>query len=140
MEYLIGSLATFIILIGLYLVINKVVNDYTHVKIRHSQSRTHSIIAPFLQNINMPINQRETQSTRHDQKNDIKVVLIDGSAYWIKDNNFYTAYIDMHGTIDTDTTRLVDIMSLSSVELDKMLFIMDKLREGLTDDSGSAGQ
>lgn len=140
MEYLIGSFSTFGILICLYLVINKILNNFTQGRIRYSQSRIHHIILPFLQNVDTPRAQKETQSLRHDRKNNIKVIIIDGSAYWIKDNSFYTAYIDPHGTVDKDTTRVVDIMSLSSVELDKMLFIMDKLREGLTDDSGSTGK
>ena len=73
-------------------------------------------------------------------ENTIKVLILDGSAYWIKDNNFYTASVDQSGTVDKETTRIVDIMTMTSVELDKMLFIMDKLREGLDNDSGSTGK
>jgi len=140
MEYLIGSFATFGILICLSFIANRLINNYTQVKIQYSQSRIHHIIAPFLQNVDFSREQKETQSVLHDRRNNIKVIMIDGSAYWIKDNAFYTAHIDPHGTVDKDTTRVVDIMSLSSVELDKMLFIMDKLREGFNNDSGSTGQ
>jgi len=140
MEYIIGSFSTLGILICLYFIINKLIDKYAYPKIRYRQSNVHNIIAPFLSEITIPKKVKDTQSILHDRKNSIRVIMIDGSAYWIKDNTFYTAYVDPHGTVDKDTTRVVDIMSLSSVELDKMLFIMDKLREGLNNDSGSTGQ
>ena len=60
---------------------------------------------------------------------------MDEQAYWIKDNVFYTA--DMDGDyVDKDTTRRVDTMAMNTVQLDKMMFIVDKLREGNLNDSG----
>ena len=59
-------------------------------------------------------------------------------AYWVKDNIFYEASITNSG-VDSATTKVVDTIGMDSVELDKMLFIMDKLREGLDNDSGSTG-
>jgi hypothetical protein len=81
-----------------------------------------------------------TQSRIQNLKTNIKVIIIDNSAYWIKDNTFYTAYLSVDGTVDKNTTRTVDTMTMDSVELERMLFIMDKLREGLNNDSGSTGQ
>jgi hypothetical protein len=80
----------------------------------------------------------ETQAQKHEKKTRIKVIIMDDQAYWVKDNVFYTA--DMSGEIvDKETTRVVDTMTMSKVQLDKMVFIMDRLREGIFDDSGSAG-
>ena len=63
---------------------------------------------------------------------------MDDQAYWVKDNVFYTA--DMSGEIvDKETTRVVDTMTMSKVQLDKMVFIMDRLREGNLNDSGGTG-
>lgn len=73
-------------------------------------------------------------------KTNIKVILVDGSAYWVKDNAFYTAYLSEDGLVDKDTTRVVDTITMSGVELDKMLFIMDRLREGIDDDRGGTGR
>ena len=55
-------------------------------------------------------------------------------AYWIKDNQFYQSNINEQG-IDKENSRVVDTMGMDKVQLDKMLFIMDKLREGINDDS-----
>ena len=78
---------------------------------------------------------KQRQSTVYDSKVNIKVIIMDEQAYWIKDNVFYTA--DMDGDyVDKDTTRRVDTMAMNTVQLDKMMFIVDKLREGNLNDSG----
>jgi hypothetical protein len=41
--------------------------------------------------------------------------------------------------IDKDSAEQVDTISMDKVQLDKMLFIMDKLREGINDDSRGSG-
>jgi hypothetical protein len=41
--------------------------------------------------------------------------------------------------IDKDSAEQVDIMSMDKIQLDKMLFIMDKLREGIDDDNRGSG-
>jgi hypothetical protein len=81
---------------------------------------------------------QETQAQKHEKKTRIKVIIMDDQAYWVKDNVFYTA--DMSGEIvDKETTRVVDTMTMSKVQLDKMIFIMDRLREGNLNDSGGTG-
>lgn len=59
-------------------------------------------------------------------------------AYWIKDNAFYEADLDGKN-IDKESARIVDTMQMDKVQLDKMLFIMDQLRDGKSDDSGNPG-
>jgi hypothetical protein len=81
----------------------------------------------------------KTQSKIHDSKINIKVIIMDNQAYWIKDNAFYTASIRIDGNVDKDSTRVVDTMSMNSVQLDKMMFILDKLREEAFDDRGGSG-
>ena len=63
---------------------------------------------------------------------------MDGSAFWIKDNVFYTAQMD-EGGVDKDTTSAVDTTHMDKVQLDKMLFIIDQLRDGNVNDSGGSG-
>lgn len=79
------------------------------------------------------------QSIKHDNLTNIRVIIMDNSAYWIKDNTFYVADMSEDGTVNKDTTRVVDTMAMNKVQLDKMVFIVDKLTEGLYDDSGSSG-
>jgi hypothetical protein len=79
-----------------------------------------------------------TQSTKHYDKTNIKVIIVDSNAYWIKDNIFYKAPL-VGQSIDKDSAEEVDTISMDRVQLDKMLFIMDKLREGINDDSRGSG-
>jgi hypothetical protein len=75
-----------------------------------------------------------TQSKRHYEKTNVKVIILDNNAYWIKDNIFYKAPL-IGQSIDKDSAEEVDTITMDKVQLDKMLFIMDKLREGINDDS-----
>jgi len=80
----------------------------------------------------------KTQSRKYHEKMNIKVIIVDQNAYWVKDNIFYTApMINEH--IDNDMAKEVDTISMDKVQLEQMLFIMDKLREGIDNDSRSSG-
>ena len=80
-----------------------------------------------------------TQSQKHIQKNMLRVVIADGSAYWILNNVFYTANA-INGRVDEKTIKPLDIENMPTKELDKMLSILDDLKQGVgPDDSGSAG-
>ena len=80
----------------------------------------------------------KTQSKMHYDKTNVKVIILDNQAYWIKDNIFYKAPLDGQ-SIDKESAEQVDTMHMDKVQLDKMLFIMDKLREGINDDSRGSG-
>ncbi len=81
-----------------------------------------------------------TQSKNHYDKTNVRVIILDNNAYWIKDNIFYKAPM-VDQMIDKDSAEQVDTIHMDKVQLDKMLFIMDKLREGINDDSrGSRDQ
>ena len=80
-----------------------------------------------------------TQSQRHIQKNMLRVVIADGSAYWILNNVFYTANA-INGRVDEETIKPLDIENMSTKELDKMLSILDDLKQGVgPNDSSSTG-
>jgi len=76
----------------------------------------------------------KTQSTIQHDKTNIRVIILDNNAYWIKDNMFYKAPL-VNELIDKESAEQVDTMGMDKVQLDKMLFIMDRLREGIGDDS-----
>ncbi len=81
-----------------------------------------------------------TQSKNHYDRTNVRVIILDNNAYWIKDNIFYKAPM-VDQMIDKDSAEQVDTIHMDKVQLDKMLFIMDKLREGINDDSrGSRDQ
>lgn len=140
MEYIIGFLSAFVFIYFLVQIQNRYDILQERLKfVKSTQSRHHYL---FKKNTSLPkkrgIN-NNTQSAKHDKNINIKVVIMDNQAYWIKDNAFYTANISMNGTVDKDTTRAVDTMGMNRVQLDKMIFIIDRLREGNLNDSGSAG-
>lgn len=78
-----------------------------------------------------------TQSRMQHEKTNIRVIIFDNDAYWIKDNIFYKAPL-VNELIDKESAEQVDTIHMDKVQLDKMLFIMDKLREGIEDDSRSS--
>jgi hypothetical protein len=80
-----------------------------------------------------------TQSQKHIQKNMLRVVITDGSAYWILNNVFYTANA-INGRVDEETIKPLDIENMPTKELDKMLSILDDLKQGVgPNDSSSTG-
>ena len=104
---------------------------------RYSQSHIHMLILPLLPEIRKYKKKMITQSSKHEERTNVKVVIMDNKAYFIKNGTFYCA--DMHGTeIDGANATSVDTMAMDKVQLDKMLFIMDQLRDGKKDDSGDS--
>lgn len=142
MEYNIGIVLILFISGISYFVINKIMmHKYNNLNnIKFTQSYIYTLMSQHMPKIDQDLPFFAGQVNNDDDRDSIKVIIIDNSAYWIKDNTFYTAFVDDSGMVDKDTTRVVDTMTMDAVELDKMLFIMDRLREGLTNDSGGSGQ
>jgi hypothetical protein len=82
-----------------------------------------------------------TQSQRHIQKNMLRVVIADGSAYWILNNVFYTANA-INGRVDEETIKPLDVENMPTKELEKMLSILDDLKQGVgpNDSSGTGNK
>jgi hypothetical protein len=125
--------ASLFVLLIIYLRINKKSNEPTQII---SQSMLQYRYSTRKKN-SRKLNTR-TQSKVHYDKTNIKVIIFDSQAYWIKDNIFYRAPI-VNEIIDKDSAEQVDTIHMDRVQLDKMLFIMDKLREGINDDSRGSG-
>jgi hypothetical protein len=137
MEYFLGSITTLILFLLISKAVFKDLPEDKPVSIRYSQSHIHNLMSPLLPK-NIKFNNKKTQSMNHYNKHNLRVIMIENSAYWVKDNVFYMADL-VSGEVNPETTRVVDTMGMDSVELDKMLFIMDRLREGLDNDSGGTG-
>jgi hypothetical protein len=139
MEYFIGSLSTMFILFFL----GRYGNRPTYKKeqiidIKYRQSYLYELIKDLLPKEVFNKKILDTQSIKYEKKTNVRVIIVHDYAYWVKDNIFYMA--DMQdGFIDKDTTRVVDTMHMDRVELDRMLFIMDRLKDGDKNDSGSSG-
>ena len=101
------------------------------------QSDVHRLLKHFF-SISLANNNNFTQLTKHKQKGMIKVIVLGNQAYWVSENKFYVAEA-IDGEVQKNTAKPVDIDSLSKVDLDKMLFILDSLRDGKRNDRGSSG-
>ena len=138
MEFVLGSVVTMAAFFIVYRLVlsEKEINKNT-VKIVFRQSHLFDVLKPYLDYMPLPP-LPVTQSYKHDMKNKLRVVFTDSNAYWIKDNAFYQADL-VDGIVDESTTKVVDTMTMDRVELDKMIFIVQQLTEGMTNDSGSPG-
>ena len=108
-------------------------------KIKYRQSDIYEITKNVIpkQKFNKP--KFITQSQKHVQKNMLRVVIEKDKAYWILGNVFYTADA-INGRVDEETAKPLDVENMSKKELDKMLSILDDLKQGVgPNDSGSSG-
>ena len=63
--------------------------------------------------------------------------MLEDHAYWVHNNMFYVADI-ADGLVNPETVRPVDTNNMSNRDIDKMLFILDSLKNGNSDDSSGA--
>jgi hypothetical protein len=137
MEYFLGSVLT---MVAMFITTRLISFEKTTVKdtpFRYSQSHIHETISPLIPDLVYYKKEIIRQSSKQEERTNIKVVIFDNKAYFVKDGTFYCA--EMHGTeIDGANATLVDTMGMDKVQLDKMLFIMDQLRDGKKNDSGDS--
>ena len=133
MEYLLISLATLFIAYLFFYKVNKL-NDSMPTLSYVSQSKL--FIKPIKKEKKHKL---FTQSLKFMETMFAKIIFVDNQAYWIRDNAIYTAK-SKNNKIDENTIQKVDIMTMNKVELDKMIFIVDKLTEGNEDDSRNSGK
>lgn len=140
MEYFLGSLLTLItslvVAIGIGRTIN--LNRRSVSGVMYSQSRVFFLMQPFIPSNKELAKPIIRQSIKHNMKIEKRVIIMDKMAYWIQDNNLYTADVIGHDEVKKDTARVVDTMALDKVQLDKISFIVDKLTEGLPNESGDS--
>ena len=132
MEFLLGTLTTTLVLfIFIVFLINKKNKREPFFLIKYSQSHIHRILSPLLPQVDQTskISNKNNQSGKHLKNTNVRVLIVEGRAYWTKNNVFYVSSI-VDGDIDKDNAQVVDTMGMSKVELDKMLFIIDQLRKG----------
>jgi hypothetical protein len=69
-----------------------------------------------------------SQSKKHISQHMLRVMVIENKAYWVKDNIFFVAETDS-GSVLHDTAKQVDTSGMSKADIDKMMFVLDKLKE-----------
>lgn len=105
-----------------------------------SQAYIHNLIKPALPILQVLSGPEKvvTQSSKHEESKFTKVLVLEDTAYWIKDNQVYSAKV-LEDKIDGYSTSIVDTMGMDDVQLDKMIFIIDKLTEGTNNDRSDSG-
>ena len=107
-------------------------------KTLYRQSDIHKLLKYFF-SIRLPNNEGpSSQLTKRKEKNMTKVIFVDNQAYWVSENTFFVAE-SINGEIQRQTARPVNTNGLSKPELNKMLFILDSLKNGNKNDSGGTG-
>jgi hypothetical protein len=107
-------------------------------KTLYRQSDIHKLLKYFF---SIPLSNNKnpsSQLTKHKEKSMIKVIVLNNEAYWVSDNTFYVAKA-IDGEVQPHTAQPVNTSKLSKPELDKMLFILDSLKNGKKNDSGGTG-
>jgi hypothetical protein len=131
MEYLIGSVATFIMTLVLSNSVRKSIKSNRIKVLRYSQLAAFEQIKGYLPDSLFKIPRlEETQMSKHQKTMQIRVIFVGNEAYWIKDNAFYVA-TTIDGMIDHESAKVVDTIGMDKVQLDKMSFIVEKLTEDL---------
>lgn len=129
MEYLIGAIvtATTILLTYRWFVTNSI--PKVSLKVFASQSRTNELIKSFfIKDESFPA--ATTQSMKHFDSINLRILILEEQAYWIKNNAVFVAEV-INGEIEKDTAKEVDTMAMDKVQLNKLMFIVEKLKEGL---------
>jgi hypothetical protein len=137
MEYILTAVLTFIVFCFILIVIRKKTQK-SFSKTLYSQSDMHRLLKYFF-SLNI-INEEKpaSQLTKRREKDMIRVIVIGNLAYWVSDNIFYVAEA-IDGEVIPETAKPVDTNSMTRRDLDKMLFILDSLKNGNKNDSSSAG-
>ena len=138
MEYFVGFLVSVIS----FIILNKIVKNVAKHKIAtpvFTQSRKLALVKHYIISSLQPKEQPKKQSTEYLRKNSIMAYFWGSNVYWIENGFLVTAKLK-DNQIDEDTKKKVDTHSLDKVELDKMIFIVDKLTEGKKNDSSDSGK
>lgn len=128
MEYALGSIITVIIIMLTRFIMSRHPLEMPPV-IRYSQSHVHNLIAPFLPSNEEMLEPPVTQASKYLDKISLRVVFLDGKAYWIKDDKFYVADAVDH-MVNHESATEVDTMTMDKIQLDKIMLVVEKLTEG----------
>ena len=137
MEYVLVMGLTLIVFCSIIIVITKKEKKSFN-KIVYRQSDMHNILKDFFFKDIFDDKVVTSQSKIWKEKQTTKVVIIDQKAYWVSNNMFYVGEA-VNGKVKPETGQPLDTSNMSKKEIEKMLFILDNLKNGKINDSGSAG-
>lgn len=141
MEYIIGSLVTLATVVIVNRVLVREIKKQEAIPtIKYNQSHTYNLLKPYMLDEGYEKFSTKTQSSEYQNRAYTKIVIAENEAYWIKDNNLYTAKI-VNGDVDTETSEPVDTINMNKAELSKIMMIVETLRgEGDNDNRGTGNK
>jgi hypothetical protein len=137
MIYVYSILLTIVAFSCILIIINKK-RKKSFNRVLYRQSDMHNILKDFFFKDIDNDKVFMSQSKIWKEKQTTKVVILDQKAYWISNNIFYVGEA-VNGKVKPETGEPLDTSNMSKREIDKMLFILDNLKNGKLNDSGSAG-
>lgn len=137
MEVVLGALLATAIIVVSGVVLRAPAKSAMNSTLKFSQARSYMLMSTVEQYgdiVHEP--EPKNQSRNYIKSSYVRVVISEDNAYWIKDNALFVAQV-VDGMVDKESQRRVDTMGMDSVELEKTMVIVEKLREGLDEDSGT---
>ena len=138
MKYIIASGLTLIVSWAILIVIKKK-NNKRYSYLSYRQSDMHNILKYFFS-----LNEKEkakplSQFHKRLEEGMLKVIVVGNEAYWVVNNVFYVADA-FNNQVDPETARPVNVENMSKPDMEKMLFILDSLKDGeIENDRSSSG-
>lgn len=137
MKYLITVGLTLILSWSIIIVVAKRNKNIFNKKI-YRQSDMHNMLKMFFSLDTNDKNVHSSQIKKRKEEQTTNVIILKDKAYWVKDNVFYIGST-ANGEVLPETGTPIDTNLLSESEINKLLFILDNLKGGKTNDSGSTG-
>jgi hypothetical protein len=137
MEYVITIGLTFIVFCFI-IIAREQISKKIYSKTVYRQSDMHEMLKIFF---NKNLNNNKTLTSQLKKRKEEKVtqvIILGNNAYWVSDNVFYVGSA-VDGEVNPDTAVPLDTSELSKTDINKLLFILDTLKGGKTNDSGSTG-
>ena len=139
MEYLLGSIVTSLTILLMYRWLDKKHPVRKRVRLDIRQSRYLATALAAIRSSEPSFEPANTQSLKHFDAQHLRILIMDGQAYWTTNNILYTADL-VNGDVDKDSARQVDTMTMDKVQLKKIIYIVEKLTEGLeNNERGNSG-
>jgi hypothetical protein len=138
MQYFIASGLTLIASWAILIIIKKK-NNKKYSSLIYRQSDMHKMLKYFFS-----LNEKEkakplSQFQKRLEEGMLKVLIVGDEAYWVVNNVFYVADA-FDNQVDPESARPVNIENMSKIDIEKMLFILDSLKDGeVKNDRSSSG-
>jgi hypothetical protein len=140
MQYLIALGLTLVVSWAILIVIKKK-NNKKYLSSPYRQSDMHEILKYFF---SLNVKEKDKPLSQFQKRLDesmLKVIVVENKAYWVLNNVFYVADA-FENQVNPETAKPVDVEDMSRPDMEKLLFILDSLKDGEVenDRSGSGNE